>query len=62
METLRIVYPYISTRMSRNPFIACSAVPNITLLPPLDYRPLVHLLKHARLVLTSGGLRKKPRG
>src|SRR5215510_6564005 len=35
-------------------------VPHITLLPPLDYRPLVHLMKHATLILTdSGGLQEE---
>jgi UDP-N-acetylglucosamine 2-epimerase (non-hydrolysing) len=35
-------------------------VPRIALLPPLDYRPLVHLMKHATLILTdSGGLQEE---
>jgi UDP-N-acetylglucosamine 2-epimerase (non-hydrolysing) len=35
-------------------------VPHITLLPPLDYRPMVHLMKHATLILTdSGGLQEE---
>lgn len=35
-------------------------VPNVTLTPPLDYLSLVHLLKHAYLVLTdSGGLQEE---
>lgn len=34
--------------------------PHITLLPPLDYLPLVHLMKHAKLILTdSGGLQEE---
>jgi len=34
--------------------------PRVTLLPPLDYRPLVHLMKHATLILTdSGGLQEE---
>lgn len=33
---------------------------HVTLLPPLDYLPLVHLMKHATLVLTdSGGLQEE---
>jgi UDP-N-acetylglucosamine 2-epimerase (non-hydrolysing) len=36
---------------------------NITLLPPMDYLPLVHLMKHATLVLTdSGGLQEEAPG
>ncbi len=38
-------------------------VPNVTLLPPLDYLPLVHLLKRSVLVLTdSGGLQEEAPG
>lgn len=38
-------------------------MPNITLLPPLDYLPLVQLLKRATLVLTdSGGLQEEAPG
>ncbi len=35
-------------------------VKHITLLPPLDYLPLVHLMKHATLILTdSGGIQEE---
>ncbi len=35
-------------------------VPHITLTPPLDYLSLVHLMKHARLILTdSGGIQEE---
>jgi UDP-N-acetylglucosamine 2-epimerase (non-hydrolysing) len=35
-------------------------VPHVTLLPPLDYLPLIHLMKHARLILTdSGGIQEE---
>ena len=35
-------------------------VPNITLLPPLEYLPLVHLMKNAILILTdSGGIQEE---
>jgi len=35
-------------------------VPHITLLSPLDYLPMVHLMKHAKLILTdSGGLQEE---
>ena len=34
--------------------------PHITLLPPLDYLPMVHLMKHASLILTdSGGMQEE---
>ncbi len=39
---------------------ALSGVPHIKLTPPLDYLPLVHLMKHATLILTdSGGLQEE---
>ena len=35
-------------------------VPGITLMPPLDYLPMVHLMKHSYLVLTdSGGIQEE---
>jgi UDP-N-acetylglucosamine 2-epimerase (non-hydrolysing) len=38
-------------------------VENISLLPPLDYLPLVHLLKRCELVMTdSGGLQEEAPG
>ena len=38
-------------------------VPNVTLTPPLEYLPLVHLLKHSYLVLTdSGGIQEEAPG
>lgn len=38
-------------------------LPNITLLPPLDYQPLVWLLKHCHFVITdSGGLQEEAPG
>ena len=40
-----------------------SSIPNITLLPPLEYLSLVHLLKHAHLILTdSGGIQEEATG
>ena len=34
--------------------------PHVTLLPPLDYLPLVHLMKHATIILTdSGGIQEE---
>ena len=39
------------------------SVPNIILVPPLDYLPLVHLMKHSHLVLTdSGGIQEEAPG
>jgi UDP-N-acetylglucosamine 2-epimerase (non-hydrolysing) len=38
-------------------------IANITLLPPLDYLPLVHLMKRSALVITgSGGIQEEAPG
>ena len=38
-------------------------IANITLLPPLDYLPLVHLMKRSYLVITdSGGIQEEAPG
>ena len=37
-----------------------SGIPNIFLLPPLDYLPMVHLMKRSSLILTdSGGVQEE---
>jgi len=58
---LHFVYP-----VHRNPNIwnpvheRLSGVPGITLLPPVDYSSLTHLMKHSRLILTdSGGVQEE---
>lgn len=62
--SVRFVYP-----VHRNPNVQepvyrmLSHNSNITLLPPLDYLPLVHLLKNSTLVLTdSGGIQEEAPG
>jgi UDP-N-acetylglucosamine 2-epimerase (non-hydrolysing) len=38
-------------------------IPNVTLLPPLDYLPLIHMLRHSALILTdSGGIQEEAPG
>lgn len=58
---LHFVYP-----VHRNPNIwgpvheRLGNVPGITLLPPVDYSSLTHLMKHSRLILTdSGGVQEE---
>ena len=60
-DNLCIVYP-----VHHNPNVQgtvhrlLSGIPNIVLLPPLDYLPLVQLLKRSSLVLTdSGGIQEE---
>jgi UDP-N-acetylglucosamine 2-epimerase (non-hydrolysing) len=63
-EALRIVYPvHLNPNVQEPVYRLLGHFPNITLLPPLNYLPLVHLLKHAALVLTdSGGLQEEAPG
>jgi UDP-N-acetylglucosamine 2-epimerase (non-hydrolysing) len=60
-DAIRIVYPvHLNPNVKGPVYAMLGNIPNITLLPPLDYLPLVHLLKRARLVLTdSGGLQEE---
>ncbi len=58
---VEIVYPVHlnpSVQLPVNQFLR--GVEHVTLLPPLDYLPLVHVLKHSTLVLTdSGGIQEE---
>ncbi len=58
---LEIVYPvHLNPNVQEPVYRILGNVPHVTLLPPLDYLPLVHLLKRATLVLTdSGGIQEE---
>ncbi len=60
-EDIRLVYPvHLNPNVQSTVHAYLDNIPNIILLPPLDYLPMVHLLKRARLVLTdSGGLQEE---
>ena len=61
---VQFVYPvHLNPNVQEPVYRLLSDIPNITLLPPLDYLPLVHLLQAASLVLTdSGGLQEEAPG
>jgi UDP-N-acetylglucosamine 2-epimerase (non-hydrolysing) len=61
---LRIVYPvHLNPNVKGPVYRILGGIENITLLPPLDYLSLVHLLKRSRLVLTdSGGIQEEAPG
>ena len=63
-ESLRIVYPvHLNPNVQEPVYRLLGNIPNIFLIPPLDYLPMVHLMKRARLVLTdSGGLQEEAPG
>ncbi|MCX8062597.1 MAG: UDP-N-acetylglucosamine 2-epimerase (non-hydrolyzing) [Anaerolineales bacterium] len=63
-ESLRIVYPvHLNPNVQEPVYRLLGDLPNVTLLPPMDYFPFVHLMKHSTLILTdSGGLQEEAPG
>lgn len=61
---VRFVYPvHLNPHVQEPVYRLLGGIPNFSLLPPLDYLPLVHLLKRATLLLTdSGGLQEEAPG
>ncbi|HEY5982063.1 MAG TPA: UDP-N-acetylglucosamine 2-epimerase (non-hydrolyzing) [Anaerolineales bacterium] len=61
---VEIVYPvHLNPNVQEPVQRILGGVPHVTLLPPLDYLPLVHLMKHATLILTdSGGIQEEAPG
>ncbi len=61
---VHLVYPvHLNPRVQEPVYRLLGDAPNISLLPPLEYLPLVHLLKRSALVLTdSGGLQEEAPG
>jgi UDP-N-acetylglucosamine 2-epimerase (non-hydrolysing) len=60
-DRLQLVYPvHLNPNIQEPANRLLSGVPNIALLPPLDYLPMVHLMKRSVLVLTdSGGIQEE---
>ena len=60
-DDVQIVYPvHLNPNVQEPVNRLLGSVENITLLPPLDYLPLVHLMKHSALILTdSGGIQEE---
>jgi len=60
-EDVEIIYPvHLNPNVQEPVNRLLKGVEHITLLPPLDYLPLVHLMKHATLILTdSGGIQEE---
>jgi UDP-N-acetylglucosamine 2-epimerase (non-hydrolysing) len=61
---LRVVYPvHLNPHIQEPVYRLLSDIPNICLLPPMDYLPWVHLVKRATLLLTdSGGMQEEAPG
>jgi len=58
---VEIVYPvHLNPSVQRGVRSILSGYPNIKLLPPLDYQPLVYLMRESYLILTdSGGIQEE---
>jgi len=58
---IEIVYPvHLNPNIQKAVHRLIGTVPHITLLPPLDYLPLVHLMRRSTLILTdSGGIQEE---
>jgi len=63
-NSIRIVYPvHLNPNVQEPVYRLLGNIPNIVLLPPLDYLPFVQLMKRATLILTdSGGLQEEAPG
>lgn len=63
-DRVHIVYPvHLNPNVQQPVYRLLQDIPNITLLPPLDYLPLVKLMKRAYLVITdSGGIQEEAPG
>ena len=60
-DDITIIYPvHLNPNIQQPVYEILAKVDNILLLPPLDYLPLIHLMKHAALILTdSGGIQEE---
>ena len=60
-NAITVIYPvHLNPNIQTPVYANLSNTENILLMPPLDYLPLVHLMKHAYLILTdSGGIQEE---
>ena len=60
-DEISLIYPvHLNPHIQEPVYQILSGISNIRLLPPIDYLPLVHLMKHAVLILTdSGGIQEE---
>ena len=63
-DTLEIVYPvHLNPNIQQPVHAILDGIPNVNLLEPIEYLPLIHLMKNATLVLTdSGGIQEEATG
>ena len=60
-DQITLIYPvHLNPNIQGPVYQSLSGIDNIRLLPPIDYLPLVHIMKHAALILTdSGGIQEE---
>lgn len=63
-DEVHFIYPvHLNPNVKGPVYKALGKIPNISLLPPLDYLPMVQVMKRSHLVLTdSGGLQEEAPG
>ena len=63
-EKIHLIYPvHLNPNVQKPVYEQLGNISNITLLPPMDYLPMVHLMQNAVLVLTdSGGIQEEATG
>jgi UDP-N-acetylglucosamine 2-epimerase (non-hydrolysing) len=63
-DEVQFVYPvHLNPNVGEPVYRLLKNIPNLTLLSPLNYLPMIHLLKHTTLLLTdSGGLQEEAPG
>ncbi len=63
-DRVELVYPvHLNPNIQQPVHEILDGLSNVTLLPPLEYLPTIHLLMHAKLILTdSGGIQEEATG
>jgi UDP-N-acetylglucosamine 2-epimerase (non-hydrolysing) len=63
-DQVAFIYPvHLNPNVQKPVYKRLAGISNVRLIPPLDYLPLVHLMKHATLVMTdSGGIQEEAPG
>ncbi|RJQ44287.1 MAG: UDP-N-acetylglucosamine 2-epimerase (non-hydrolyzing) [Anaerolineaceae bacterium] len=63
-DSIELVYPvHLNPNIQQPVHEILDGIPNVTLLQPIEYLPLIHLMKNAKLVLTdSGGIQEEATG
>ncbi|MGV8026705.1 MAG: non-hydrolyzing UDP-N-acetylglucosamine 2-epimerase [Anaerolineaceae bacterium] len=63
-DSIELIYPvHLNPNIQQPVHEILDGIPNVTLLKPIEYLPMIHLMKNAKLVLTdSGGIQEEATG